>query len=62
MPAPLIEDQIEAGAQPVPALLERRDARVAAADLERYGAGGKCGSRATSAFSVPISVDGVSRE
>jgi len=39
--APLIEDQTEAGAQPIPALLERRDARVAVADLEGDGCGGK---------------------
>jgi hypothetical protein len=39
--APLIDDQVEAGAQPVPALLERRDARVAAADFERDRGGGK---------------------
>src|ERR1035437_6518462 len=31
--SPLIHDQIPAGAQAIPALLERRDARVAAADL-----------------------------
>jgi hypothetical protein len=31
--APLIEDQVEAGAQPVLAVLERRDAGVVAADL-----------------------------
>jgi hypothetical protein len=30
---PLVEEQIQAGAQPIPALLERRDARVAAADF-----------------------------
>jgi hypothetical protein len=38
--SPLIQDQIEAGAQPVPALLERRDAGIAAGDLERYGGAG----------------------
>jgi hypothetical protein len=32
--APPLQDQVEAGAQPVPALLERRDAHVAAADFE----------------------------
>jgi hypothetical protein len=31
--APLIQDLVPAGAQAIPALLERRDARVAAADL-----------------------------
>jgi hypothetical protein len=31
----LIEDQIQAGAQPIPALLERRDAGIAAADFQR---------------------------
>jgi hypothetical protein len=31
--AALVEDQIEAGTQAVPPLLERRDARVAAADF-----------------------------
>ena len=40
--APLVKDHIQAGAQPIPALLEGRDARVAAADLEGDGAGGKC--------------------
>jgi hypothetical protein len=40
--APLVEDQVEAGAQAVPALLERRDARVAAADFGRDRAGRKC--------------------
>src|SRR5450759_683628 len=30
MSAPLVQDQVEAGVQPVPALLQRRDARVAA--------------------------------
>jgi hypothetical protein len=31
--SPLVEDQVEAGTQPIPALLQRCDARVAAADL-----------------------------
>jgi hypothetical protein len=39
---PLVEDQVKAGAQPVPALLDRRDARVAAADFQRDGGGRKC--------------------
>ena len=40
--APLMVDQVEAGAQAVPALLERHDAGVAGTDLERDRAGGKC--------------------
>ena len=36
---PLIGDQVQAGASRVPPLLQRRDARVAAADLEGDGAG-----------------------
>ena len=40
--ASLVKDQIHAGAQAVPALLERRDTHVAAADFEGDGAGGKC--------------------
>jgi hypothetical protein len=36
---PLVEDQVQAGAQPIPALLERHDARVAAADFEGDGGG-----------------------
>jgi hypothetical protein len=39
----LVEDQVQTGAQTVPALLERLDARVAAADLKRAGAGGEGG-------------------
>ena len=39
--APLVEDQVKAGAQPVPALLERRGAAVAAGDREGDDAGGK---------------------
>jgi hypothetical protein len=31
--APLIEERLEAGAEAIPALLGRRDARVAAGDL-----------------------------
>jgi hypothetical protein len=42
VPAPLVQDQVQAGAQPVPTLLDRRDARVAAADIEGDGGGGKC--------------------
>src|ERR1035437_3315462 len=38
--APLVEDQVQAGAQPIPAGLERRNARVAAPDLEGVGARG----------------------
>jgi hypothetical protein len=37
---PLIEHEFQASAQPVPAILERRDARVAAADFERDRARG----------------------
>ena len=40
--APLIEEQLEAGTQPVPPLLERRDAGITGGDLERDGAGRKC--------------------
>jgi hypothetical protein len=36
----LVQDQIQAGAQAAPALLERRDAGVGAADLEGDGGGG----------------------
>jgi hypothetical protein len=39
---PLVEDQLEAGAQPVQALLERRDAGIAGTDFERDGGGRKC--------------------
>jgi len=42
MSAPLVEDPLEAGAWAVPALLERRDAHVAAADFEGDRAGRKC--------------------
>ena len=35
--APLIQDQVEAGAQPVPVLLEGRDTGVAGTDLEGDG-------------------------
>ena len=31
-PRPLVQDQVEVGTQPVPALLGRRDSRAAAAD------------------------------
>jgi hypothetical protein len=37
----LVEDQVKAGAQAVLALLEGRDAAVAARDLEGDGGGGK---------------------
>ena len=40
--APLVKDQIQSGAQPTPAVLQRRDARVAAANLEGDSRGGKC--------------------
>jgi len=40
--APLIADQVEADAEAIPALLERRDAGIAAADLGGVGAGRKC--------------------
>jgi hypothetical protein len=40
--APLVEAQVKAGAQAIPPLLEGCDARVAAADFERDGAGRKC--------------------
>src|ERR1035437_9834521 len=39
--ASLVEDQVQAGTQPVPALLERRDARVAVGVFQGNGAGGK---------------------
>ena len=39
--APLVKDQIQSGAQPIPAVLQRRDARVAAADIEGDGGGRK---------------------
>jgi hypothetical protein len=39
---PFLQDQIEAGAQPIPAFLEGCDAGVAAADLEGDHCGGKC--------------------
>jgi len=38
----LVEDQVEAGAQPVPLLLERHDARTAAADFQHDGGARKC--------------------
>jgi hypothetical protein len=37
--APLIEDQVKAGAQATPARLERRDAGIAAADFQGDGCG-----------------------
>ena len=40
--APLLQDQIQAGPQPIPAFSERQNARVAAAELEGDGVGGKC--------------------
>jgi hypothetical protein len=45
--APLIEDQVEAGAQPVLALLERRDAGITGGDFEGDGGGreSSCSSR-----------------
>jgi hypothetical protein len=36
------EDQVEAGAQPIPAVLQGRDARVAAGDFEGDAGGRKC--------------------
>jgi hypothetical protein len=41
----LVDDQGQADAQPVPALLERRDAGIAAADLKGDDGGGKLGLR-----------------
>jgi hypothetical protein len=41
--ASLLQDQIQAGAQAVPALSEGRDARVAAGDFASDGGGGKRG-------------------
>ena len=40
--APLLQDQIQAGAQPIPALLEGGDARAGAGDFEGDGGGRKC--------------------
>jgi hypothetical protein len=39
---PSLQHQVEAGAQAIPALLGRRDARVAVADLEGDRGDGKC--------------------
>jgi hypothetical protein len=39
---PLIQGKVEAGTQPIPPLLDGHDVRVAAADLARDGARGKC--------------------
>jgi hypothetical protein len=38
--APVVQEKLEADAQPVPALLERHDAGIAARDFERYGGAG----------------------
>jgi len=40
--APLVEHQVEAGAQPIPAFLESGDAGIAAVDREGDRRGGKC--------------------
>jgi hypothetical protein len=59
-PPPVLEDQVKAGAQPVPAVLERRDVRVAAGaramvPAEGYSgtAGSLIGWRATGASVHP---------
>ena len=39
--APLVEDQAQAGAQAIPTLLQRRNAGIAARDLEGDGGRGK---------------------
>jgi hypothetical protein len=39
--ASLVEDQVQAGAQPIPAFLEGRDARAGTGDFERDGGGGR---------------------
>jgi hypothetical protein len=57
----LLQDQVQAGAQPVPALLERRDARVAAADLAGDGGRGKWGSWKRVWLTVAREVDPLSR-
>ena len=46
----LIEDQVEAGVEGIPPLLQRPDLGVAAGYLERDGSRGKGGSWATSTF------------
>src|ERR1035437_3253677 len=57
--APMIEDQLEAGAQPVPTLLEGCDARVAAADLEGDSGGRPAATQGKESVSPEVGISSI---